>query len=94
MPCIETMSESRPKSVTNHGTPAAGMNTPRSMVGSSSRSASRSRTACAHARSTVWFGDSMLTFGRRAAPTARIGASTALHASVDSRRFDWVTGTT
>ena len=53
MTCIETISESRPNRVTNQGTPAAGMKTPRSNVGSSSRSASMSRTAWSQARSTA-----------------------------------------
>ena len=92
IPCIDTISESRPNSVTNHGTPAAGMNTPRSNVGSSRRNDSRSRTAWSQARSTTWFGVWMATFGSVVRPILRSGASTALHASVTSRRCAPVTG--
>src|SRR5215208_1430814 len=81
MHCIETTSESRPNRVTYHGTPAAGMNTPRPNAGSSSRSDSRSRTAWSHARATDTFAVVRPTVGRWAGavsitdePVARIVA--------------------
>ena len=60
---MDTTRASRPNNVTNHGTPAAGMYTPRSNCGSSSRSASMSRTERRHVWTTVSFGASMPTPG-------------------------------
>ena len=67
-----TMSESRPKRVTNQGTPAAGMKTPRSNVGSSSRSASMSWMAWSHARPTPMFDVARATVGSRLQRPGRI----------------------
>src|SRR2546427_11104818 len=61
------------------------MYTPRSNVGSSRRSASRSRTACSQVRLTVVFGVSMATVGRVGRPSGRRN-STALHDRVVGRR--------
>ena len=66
MHCIETTSESRPNRVTNQGTPAAGMKTPRPNDGSSSLSASMSRTAWSQARLTPRFEVVSATVGSRA----------------------------
>ena len=92
MPCIETTSESRPKRVTNHGTPAAGMKTPLANVGSSSWSEAMSSWAWSHARRTVWLGVSRRTRRSCGWPWSGNGSATALHGSVLGRRFELVSG--
>src|SRR5262245_4353999 len=67
------------------------MYTPRSNVGSSSRSASMSLTLRSQARLTVSLGVWTVTLGRRG--TSLAGGSTALQPSVAGRRAsDWVIG--
>ena len=92
MPCIETTSESRPKRVTNHGTPAAGMKTPLAKVGSSSWSEVMSIWAWSHARRTVWFGVSRRTRRSFGMAWSGSGSASALHGSVLGRRFELVRG--